>query len=118
MGWLRSSSWIRFGRIGLGLTRAEDARRDPPRSVDLAQSGTGSVDIPSVAVTDLLASDRLARSVSRVTATMLGLAFRAVAPAIQLELWWTAVSTIAGARPITVALSSDRRGCAALAAAV
>jgi hypothetical protein len=77
MGWLRSSSWIRFGRIGLGLTRAEDARRDPPRSVDLAQSGTGSVDIPSVAVTDFLASDRLARSVSRVTATMLGLTFRA-----------------------------------------
>jgi len=70
------------------------------------------------AVTDLLPSDRLARSVSRVTATMLGLTFRAVVPATKVELWRTAVLPIPGARPITVALSSDRRGCAALASAM
>jgi Chemotaxis phosphatase CheX len=74
--------------------------------------------IPEGAVTDLLASDRLARSVSRVTATMLGLTFRAVVPATQIDLWRTAVLPIPGARPITVALSSDRHGCAALTAAV
>jgi hypothetical protein len=70
------------------------------------------------AVTDLIPSDRLARSVSRVTATMLGITFRAVVPATKVELWRTAVLTIPGARPITVALSSDRRGCAALASAM
>jgi len=70
------------------------------------------------AVTDLLPSDRLARSVSRVTATMLGLTFRAVVPATKVELWRTAVLPIPGARPITVALSSDRRGCAALTSAM
>jgi CheY-specific phosphatase CheX len=69
-------------------------------------------------VRDLLASDRLARSVSRVTVTMLGLTFRAVEPATRIELWRTAVLPIPGARPITVALSSDRRGCAALASAM
>jgi hypothetical protein len=69
-------------------------------------------------VTDLLASDRLARSVSRVTATMLGLTFRAVVPATRVDLWRTAVLPIPGARPITVALSSNRHGCAALTAAM
>lgn len=69
-------------------------------------------------MTDLLPSDRLARSVSRVTATMLGLTFRAVVPATRVALWRTAVLSIPGARPITVALSSDRRGCAALASAM
>lgn len=49
---------------------------------------------------------------------MLGLTFRVVAPATQVELWRTAVLTISGARPITVALSSDRRGCAALTSAM
>jgi hypothetical protein len=69
-------------------------------------------------VTDLLASDRLARSVSRVTVTMLGLTFRAVAPATRVDLWRTAMLPIPGARPITVALSSDRQGCAALTSAM
>lgn len=69
-------------------------------------------------MTDLLASDRLARSVSRVTATMLGLTFRAVVPQTRVDLWRTAVLPIPGARPITVALSSDRHGCAALTAAM
>src|SRR5262245_37911680 len=49
---------------------------------------------------------------------MLGLTFRAVVPATRIELWRTAVLPIPGTRPITVALSSDRRGCAALAAAM
>ena len=69
-------------------------------------------------MTDLLASDRLARSVSRVTATMLGLTFRPVVPATRVDLWRTAVLPIPGARPITVALSSNRQGCAALTAAM
>ena len=69
-------------------------------------------------MTDLLASDRLARSVSRVTVTMLGLTFRAVVPETRVDLWRTAVLAIPGARPITVALSSDRHGCAALTAAM
>ena len=69
-------------------------------------------------MTDLLASDRLARSVSRVTATMLGLTFRAVVPTTRVDLWRTAVLPIPGVRPITVALSSDRQGCAALTAAM
>jgi hypothetical protein len=49
---------------------------------------------------------------------MLGLTFRAVVPATRVDLWRTAVLPIPGARPITVALSSDRRGCAALTAAM
>jgi hypothetical protein len=47
---------------------------------------------------------------------MLGLTFRAVVPATRIDLWRTAVLPIPGARPITVALSSDRHGCAALTA--
>ena len=69
-------------------------------------------------MTDLLASDRLARSVSRVTGTMLGLTFRAVVRPTPVDLWRTVVLPIPGARPITVALSSDRQGCAALTAAM
>ena len=79
---------------------------------------SGSAESCDCAVTDPLASDRLARSVSRVTAIMLGLTFRAVVPATKVELWRTVVLTIPGKRPITVALSSDRRGCAALASAM
>jgi CheY-specific phosphatase CheX len=79
---------------------------------------SGSAESCDCAVTDLLPSDRLARSVSRVTVTMLGLTFRAVVPATKVELWRTAVLTIPGTRPITVALSSDRRGCAALTSAM
>jgi hypothetical protein len=68
--------------------------------------------------TDLLPSDRLARSVSRVTTTMLGKTFRVVVPVTPVAFWRTVALPIPGARPITVALSSDRRGCAALAAAM
>jgi CheY-specific phosphatase CheX len=63
-----------------------------------------------------LPSDRLARSVTRVTNTMLGLTFHAIDPETRVELWRTVVLPIPGARPVSVALSSDRRGCAALAA--
>jgi hypothetical protein len=68
--------------------------------------------------TDLLPSDRLARSVSRVTTTMLGKTFRVAVPVTQVAFWRTVALPIPGARPITVALSSDRRGCAALASAM
>jgi len=66
----------------------------------------------------MLSAERLATSVSRVTVTMLGLTFR---PAIQTArplLWRTAMLNIPGARPVAIALSSDRRGCAALASAM
>ncbi len=49
---------------------------------------------------------------------MLGLTFRVVTPAPQVELWRTVALPMPGARPFTVALSSDRRGCSALAAAM
>lgn len=49
---------------------------------------------------------------------MLGLTFRAVVPAVKIELWRTVALAIPGAQPITVALSSDRRGCAALTSAM
>jgi CheY-specific phosphatase CheX len=66
-------------------------------------------------MSELLAADRLARSVTRVTATMLGVSFRLIEPVTPVALWRTAVLPIPGARPVSVALSSDRRGCAALA---
>jgi len=69
-------------------------------------------------VSDLILPDRIARSVSRVTATMLGLTFRAIIPGTPVERWRTVVLPIPGLRPVTVALSSDRRGCAALASAM
>lgn len=49
---------------------------------------------------------------------MLGLTFRVVNSPPKVELWRTALLAIPGVRPITVALSSDRRGCAALASAM
>jgi chemotaxis phosphatase CheX-like protein len=64
---------------------------------------------------ELLHSERLARSVTRVTVVMLGKTFRAVDRATPVERWRTAVLPIPGVRPVTVALSSDRSGCAALA---
>ena len=67
---------------------------------------------------DLIASDRLARSVSRVTTTLLGKTFRVIAPATPVALWRTVVLPIPGVRPVTIALSSDRRSCAALASAM
>jgi CheY-specific phosphatase CheX len=66
----------------------------------------------------LLASDQVAQSVTRVTASMLGKKFRAVDPATPVAHWRTVVLPIPGARPVTIAMSSDRRGCAALTSAM
>ena len=49
---------------------------------------------------------------------MLGKKFRPVDPATPVERWRTVVLAIPGARPLTVALASDRAGCAALASAM
>jgi chemotaxis phosphatase CheX-like protein len=62
--------------------------------------------------------DTMARVVSGVTETMLGLTFRAASggqPWNEL-VWRSAVLPIPGARPLTVGLSSDQPGCVALAA--
>jgi hypothetical protein len=56
--------------------------------------------------------------VSRVTTTMLGKKFRPIDPATPVERWRTVLLAIPGARPLTVALASDRAGCAALASAM
>jgi hypothetical protein len=70
-------------------------------------------------VHEILPSERLAASVSRVTRTMLGMTFRPhAAQASRPTPWRTVVLPIPGARPISVALSSDRDGCAALAGAM
>jgi len=50
--------------------------------------------------------------------TMLGKTFRASVQITQVAFWRTVALPIPGARPFTVALSSDRSGCAALAAAM
>jgi hypothetical protein len=68
--------------------------------------------------TILLPPQAMAAIVSGVTEIMLGLTFTAGpedAPWDHL-LWRAAALPIAGATPITVALSSDRNGCAALGA--
>jgi hypothetical protein len=62
--------------------------------------------------------ERLASSVSRVTATMLGLRFAPAAALPLPECWRTAVLPIPGKRPMTVALSSTRSGCASLTASL
>lgn len=49
---------------------------------------------------------------------MLGKRFRLIDPVTPIVRWRTAVLAIPGPRPLTVALASDRRGCAALASAM
>lgn len=49
---------------------------------------------------------------------MLGKRFRIAHPDTPVDRWRTAVLAIPGARPLTIALTSDRHGCAALAAAM
>lgn len=66
----------------------------------------------------MLPSDRLASSVSRVTSAMLGMTFRAVGRSEQPVRWRTAILPIPGTTPVSVALSSDREGCTALASAM
>lgn len=65
----------------------------------------------------MLPADRIARATSRVTTTMIG---RTFSPTDHLlpALWRTAMLSIPGARPVTVAMSSDRVGCATLTAAM
>lgn len=63
-------------------------------------------------------SERVARSVSRVTTMMIGKTFRVAVLQTPVALWRTVVLPIPGKRPVTVALSSDRSGCAALASAM
>lgn len=69
-------------------------------------------------MSELIPSDRLARSVSRVTTAMMGRTFRVAAVQSPVALWRTVVLPIPGKRPVTVAMSSDRSGCAALASAM
>jgi hypothetical protein len=62
--------------------------------------------------------ETMARAVTAVTETVLGLTFKAE-PAGQPWadlVWRAAVLSIPGARPLTVGLSSDRPGCTHLAA--
>jgi len=59
----------------------------------------------------------MAASVSRVTSTMLGISFH-VSHEPRPTPWRTAVLPISGRRPVTIAMSSDRQGCAVLAAAM
>lgn len=49
---------------------------------------------------------------------MLGRSFRVVDPTTPVDRWRTVALAIPGKRPMTVALSSDRRGCAALTSAM
>ena len=69
-------------------------------------------------MSQLLQPDRVALSISRVTTRMLGMTFRPAVSTVPIERWRTVVLPIPGKRPVTVALSSDRRGCAALASAM
>lgn len=69
-------------------------------------------------MSELIPSDRVARSVSRVTSTMIGKTFKVSVVQVPNPMWRTVVLPIPGKRPVTVALSSDRSGCAALAAAM
>lgn len=65
----------------------------------------------------MLPVDRIATSLSRITTPMMGRTFLSN-PGERPEPWRAAVLRIAGDRPLTIALSSDREGCAALAAAM
>jgi Chemotaxis phosphatase CheX len=62
---------------------------------------------------------RLAELVTGVTETMLGISFK---PAVFANIgscrWRTAVLQISGAVPVTVGISSDEPGCAALGSAM
>lgn len=69
-------------------------------------------------MSELIPSERVARSVSRVTSTMIGKTFKVSVVQVPNPMWRTVVLPIPGKRPVTVALSSDRSGCAALAAAM
>jgi len=69
-------------------------------------------------MTELPPPDKLARAVSQVTSTMLGFTVAATNRPDGHLLWRTAVLSIAGKKPWSVALSSNQRGCEALGAAM
>jgi hypothetical protein len=63
--------------------------------------------------------DKMATLVSNVTKTMLGLTFVPDSAKRHDDLRWrTAILPIAGARPLTIGLSSDEQGCSTLSAAM
>ncbi len=64
-------------------------------------------------------AEKMAKVVSGVTETMLGLTFQPdEATGHDGLAWRTAVLPIAGERPLTVGLSSDQQGCSQLSAAM
>lgn len=65
----------------------------------------------------MLPADRIATSLSRITTPMMGRTFLSNAGE-RPEPWRAAVLRIAGDPPLMIALSSDRTGCATLAAAM
>jgi hypothetical protein len=69
-------------------------------------------------MTNLPPPDKLARAVSQVTSTMLGFTVTATNRPDGHLLWRTAVLSIAGEKPWSVALSSNERGCQVLGAAM
>ncbi|MGN6107009.1 MAG: chemotaxis protein CheX [Kofleriaceae bacterium] len=71
-----------------------------------------------IQVIESIPAERLARSVTRVTSMMMGRDFAPAAITQRPPAWRTAILPIPGATPVTIALSSDRAGCAALAAAM
>jgi hypothetical protein len=66
----------------------------------------------------MMPAEQLARAISHVTVAMLGKTFQAGGPIMPPRPWRTAILPIPGARPITIALSSDHNGCAELASAM
>ncbi len=70
-------------------------------------------------MTQLPSAEKLASLVSGVTKTMLGLTFLPDSGGPRSELVWRcAILPIPGGKPITVGLSTDEAGCAALTAAM
>jgi hypothetical protein len=65
-----------------------------------------------------MSTDRVATCVSRVTSTMLGRTFQPSATPFAVDPWRIAILPIPGARPVTIAISSDRASCVALALAM
>lgn len=67
----------------------------------------------------LPAPDDLARMVSNVTSTLLGITFHPVATTPPSDrAWKTALLPIPGRRPIVIGLASDHESCSALSAAM
>jgi chemotaxis phosphatase CheX-like protein len=65
---------------------------------------------------ELPSPDRLAKAVSQVTSTMLGFSVTATTRPDGHLFWRTAVLSIAGPKPWSVALSSNEAGCQLLGA--